>query len=50
MKLKKAQLLAKVETAAAIANEMSSHLNGMADANIQVFFLFINYSFIYMHF
>ncbi|GLJ24011.1 hypothetical protein SUGI_0457360 [Cryptomeria japonica] len=36
MKLKKEQLLAKAETTAAFALEMSSHLNGMADANIQI--------------
>lgn len=36
MKLKKAQLLAKAETTAAIAKEKSSFLNDMADANLQI--------------
>lgn len=36
MKLKKAQLLAKAETSAAIAKEKSSYLNDMADANLQI--------------
>lgn len=36
MKLKKAQLLAKTETTAAIAKEKSSYLNDMADANLQI--------------
>lgn len=35
-KLKKAQLLAKAETTAAIAKEKSSYLNHMADANLQI--------------
>lgn len=35
-KLKKAQLLAKAETTAAIAKEKSSYLNDMADANLQI--------------